>query len=217
MNKLFSFLFFLLSCSAIPTRYDAANYTPFQDDELAFRYRPFLKESADDRPEKLLYRASKDSEGMIYLAYHFIWSGEENTSTGFMPFLSRNIYTGGLSLQASLYGKGDIELIALKISPDGQILELNYETADQYSASDFSVKHKTIVEKETLQLPLQFEVISWNHLFKRIDTSGDKFSLKPEYFSEDLWQEYEMVKPKETFYSRHRAHKLYERQSVGSK
>ncbi|MEM7180709.1 MAG: hypothetical protein AAF518_07340 [Spirochaetota bacterium] len=219
MKGLCAVLVFLFCqfCSSIPTKKDVPGFSPIRDDSFAEKYRPFLL-LADKEipPEKLLYRASKDAQGNIHLAYHFVWAKEENTHSGFYPFLSRNLYTGGLSLQKVLFGKEDVELISLVMSPTREILQVTYEIPENYSPSDFSVKHRTVTEKDNLSFPLVFQVISWNHLVKRIPSPAKKqlFSLPVRYFDRELWREYSMVKDSESTFNRHRAHRLYEREGA---
>jgi len=110
-----------------------------------------------------------------------------------------------------MFGKGDVENIVLKIDRAGHPVEMVYETAENYSVKNFSVKHKRII------LPLSdgkipvLKVISWNHLFT---VSGEFTStspaVKPEYFTDELWQEYEMTKYPPTRILKNRAHEKWE-------
>jgi hypothetical protein len=66
---------------------------------------------------------------------------------------------------------------------------------------------------------LVFDVISWNHLFalapdNDITATANLISLEPAYFTEELWQNYTMVKKQEKILSRNRAHQDYEREFV---
>ncbi len=190
------------------------NFQPIRDDVLAQKYRPYLLSSPHGKPLALYYRASR-SDGKVYITYHFLWEKEENPAPGFKPWLSRQLYTGGLALQRRIFGKGDIEMVSLVIDPAGQVESVEYETAENHSPEDFSVRHKTVQTRA--QPPLVFSVISWNHLFSLESSPPDPsqwIDLDSEYFTRDLWEEYEMVKPKETLLKRSRAHQPYERQPV---
>lgn len=225
-----------------------AEFEPIKDDALAARHAPLLIPSAAyGDPIALYYRASKDRAGHTYLTYHFVWAAEENQAGGCLPMLSRNLYTGGVGLQQSMFGPGDIELVTMRINPRGQIDRLGYETAENYDPSSFGVKHLRINISANpgteLRGPFVFEVISWNHLFAlrselsnaeadpnsvplRIKTEErdenpvvgvntmPPLRLQPEYFREELWSHYGMVKVEERFFSRSRAHELHEREAV---
>jgi hypothetical protein len=209
-------IFFILGCSSPPKKENpdsVPDFTPLKDDFFATSYLPKLmknKEFGD--PEAILYRLSLNRDGNKYITYHFVWEKEENTTSGFLPFLSRNIYTGGLSLQKSMFGKKDIELVSLIINPEGEIIQIEYETAENYDPKSFGVKHKHItIETRTREIPA-FKVISWNHLFDKIDTAteGEYISLNANYFTKALWEEYTMTKESPGFFSRNRAQKPYE-------
>ncbi len=144
-----------------------AGFLPIRDDALAARYQPIF-----DCPAQygailaLYYRAAKDEAGIIHIAYHPLWAKEENRAPGFGAFLSRYLYTGGLSLQHLMFGPGDIEAIGLAIDPaSGAIIQIDYETAAHYDASKFSVTHEIVSQKGAFAAPLRFSVVSWNHLF----------------------------------------------------
>jgi len=195
------------------------DFTPVKDDELAKRYAPILESGSEHGdPYGLYYRASKDSEGNTLITYHYFWEKEENTGSGVGPFFSRNIYTGGLKLQKSMFGKGDIELVSLIIDKAGKIQQVEYETAENYDPNKFGVKHKHMERKGIHKEPVLFKVISWNHLFDYIaDNSGNASNtirLTPVYFNQQLWEEFGMVKEKESFFSRSRAHKPYEKEFI---
>jgi hypothetical protein len=194
-------------------------FTPIKDDEFAKKYAPLLEPGSEHgEPFGLYYRASKDEAGNTYITYHYFWEKEENTGSGIGPFFSRNIYTGGLKLQKSMFGKGDIELVSFVIDPAGKIQQVEYETAENYDPGKFGVKHKHIERKEIHKEPILFKVISWNHLFNFVQdnasNSVNPIRLTPIYFNQALWEEYGMVKEKESFFSRSRAHKPYEREFV---
>ena len=220
---LFIISFFLFSCSETekPEHYISAdvveNFYPIKDDTLAEKYAPLLEAGSKyGDPYALYYRASIDNEENRHITYHYAWEKEENSGSGIGPFLSRNIYTGGLKLQKVLFGKGDVELVSFIIDPSGKIVQVEYETAENYDPKKFAVTHLHIVRDEFHQEPVLFKVISWNHLFNYVKDnashSENTIKLKPQYFTEKLWREYEMVKEKETFFSRSRAHKEYERE-----
>lgn len=199
------------------------NFTPIKDDELAKRYAPLLiSRSEHGDPFGLYYRASKDVEGNTYITYHYFWEKEENAfGTGVGPFFSRNIYTGGLKLQKTMFGKGDIELVSFIIDPSGKIQHVEYETAENYDPNKFGVKHKHIERNGFHKEPLLFKVMSWNHLFNYVqdnasnaNNSTNVIRLTPVYFNEKLWQEFEIVKEKESFFSRSRAYKEYEKEFI---
>lgn len=213
------FLFILVSCSSVQKvdpKADLVNgFIPIKNDELAKRYAPLLKAgSIHGDPFALYYRASKDEAGNIHITYHFAWEKEENTTSGIGPFFSRNIYTGGLKLQKTMFGKGDLEMVSLIIDSNGIIQKVEYEIAEDYDPNKFGVKHKHVIRTEPHKELLAFEVMSWNHLFQYL---GDKYEysqgfvqLTPTYFTQSLWEEYTMIKEKEGFFSRNRAHKPYE-------
>lgn len=210
-------LFISCSSSEKKTFPELENYTPIEDDSLAKKFLPIILDSKEfGNPIQVLYRASKNDSGRIFLTYHFVWEKEENTESGFYPFLSRNIYTGGLSLQKTMFGKNDIELISFEIEKD-KIMSLEFETAENYDPKKFGVKHKHIKLIEEIKTPICFKIMSWNHLFE--DKPNFSCSEKPKllevnYFTEKLWNEYTMSKDKESFFSRNRAFKLYEREFV---
>jgi hypothetical protein len=196
-------------------------FVPLRDDALAERFRPVF-----DCPQEfgpilaVYYRAAKDASGNIYIAYHPVWERERNDAAGLTPFLSRNLYTGGLSLQRAMFGKGDIESVALCIDPSGgSVTEIDYETAKDYKASDFSVNHQKVVEKGPFSPPLRFRVMSWNHLFSLEEDSPAALERPDEgvalsYFTPKLWKEYEMWKNPQTRLKKDRAHFIWERGAV---
>ena len=104
--------------------------------------------------------------------------------------------------------------VSFVIDSYGRIGQVEYETAEDYDPSKFGVKHKTILRKEQHKEPVVFKVMSWNHLFDYVgdnaSNSSDYIRITPVYFTQKLWEEYEMVKEKESFFSRSRAHKPYE-------
>lgn len=213
---LFSVAFYL----NFPVRYNQNEvqlFEPIEDLALAEKFKPVVvKSSMYGDPVKLYYRASRDPAGNIYLGYHFLWEKEENNASGLKPFLSRWLYTGGLSLQKFMFGPADIEAVFLTISSDHRPLTLEYETPGNYSDQNFSVEHRKAMRVAPLPEKLVFRTVSWNHLFVLEDkpVKEDTISLPVEYFSEDLWQKYKMVKKVEKRINRSRAHKEFERESV---
>jgi len=199
---------------------DVPGFVPIKDDALASRYAPrLLLNDRYGNPQEMLYRASKDDAGNIHITYHPIWAKEENTGSGWKPFLSRWLYTGGLRLQRVMFGVKDIEGVSLVITPKGEVVRALYETADQYSDSDFGVKHKPVVIDGKVNSRLVFEVMSWNHLFRLVEQDeaslkGKLVALEPHYFTQALWLEYTMVKAEEKTLSKNRAHQVYEREFV---
>lgn len=199
----------------------AEGFKPLRDDALAQRFAPrFISGIENGLPAECYYRASVDEKGNIYIAYHPVWTYERNENSGFMPLLSRVLYTGGLKLQKVMFGKGDVEVVGITLNRQKKIVELRYETADRYEPTDFSVTHKDIVLTEGMEPPLCFRVISWNHLFdfvpakKIAGESGASIQPKAEYFAAALWRDYEMVKIKETNIKKSRAHFIWEREGV---
>ncbi|HOR49399.1 MAG TPA: hypothetical protein PLS97_08765 [Rectinema sp.] len=143
-------------------------YAPLRDDELAAHFKPVFDCPTEFGPIlAVYYRAAIDDSGIIHIAYHPLWERERNNAKGIGPFLSRILYTGGLSLQGLMFGPGDIEAVALAIDPVGwKVVEIDYETAADYNPSAFSVKHKAVSLTGSFALPIRFKVISWNHLFE---------------------------------------------------
>jgi len=194
---------------------------PIRDDALAARYLPrFSSPPGFGLIRSVYYRASTDKDGFIRIAYHPVWALERNDAPGLAPFLSRILYTGGLSLQRLAYGMEDIECIGLTVDPSNQaIVELEYETAEGYSSSNFDVQHGTVVEKGPFALPLRFRVISWNHLFA-LEGGASAAYVSPEppaglsYFSPELWSRYSMTKGRETPVRKDRAHFAWELEAV---
>lgn len=186
---------------------EAPGFTPVRDDAAAVRYSPsILAGSPYGDPIAVYYRAAL-SEGKLHITYHYLWEKEENPHPGFLPFLNRILYTGGLGLQRTMFGPGDLEKVSVVVK-DGKIESAGFETADGYNPSGFGVAHKPLVVSA---MPSALAVMSWNHLFEAAASAGAAVPLKPEYFSEEKWAYYEMVKLKESFFSRSRAHEPYER------
>ncbi len=217
-------LFYLSQRTVRENAADAPGYAPLRDDALAAAHAPRLLAPrgpefgpAPADPEALYYRASRDDQGRLHLAYFFAWPYERNESPGLAPWLNRMLYTGGLSLQRVLFGPGDVEVVSLVIRPDGRVESVEYEIAENYDPARFGVKHKAVTETENLAGELYFRVASWNHLFVRVRTPAPDdraLALKPQYFTEELWERYRMFKARETALSRNRAHPLFAREAA---
>ena len=195
-----------------------SGYTFLRDDMLAAACEPVF-----DCPQEfgpilaVYYRAARDKSGVTYIAYHPVWAREWNETKAFGPFLSRFLYTGGLSLQRVMYGIGDIESVGLSIdTASGKPIGVDYETAAEYDPSSFSVKHLKVSKKGPFSLPLHFRVVSWNHLFT-LDEEARASPGKPDpriplsYFTPELWAKYAMWKNPETLLYKNRAHFIWER------
>lgn len=189
---------------------DAPGFAPVRDDALAKRYMPLIESgSSYGDPVAVYYRAAVEGP-RTHITYHYVWEKEENLNPGFLPFLNRTIYTGGLRLQRKMFGPADIEKVSLVIR-DGRVERAIFETAADYNPSAFGVSHKRI---ELDAVPAGFRVMSWNHLFEPVNTVTRPVAVEASYFTEDKWSEYEMVKLRETFLSRSRAHEPYERRAA---
>lgn len=200
---------------------DIPGFTPIKNDILADKYCPYVISNSEyGFPYAVYYRASVDDKGNTYIAYHYFWEREVNNTKGFVPWLSRNIYTGGLKLQKIMFGKHDIEVIGLVIDKKNKITKVIYESPENYNPNDFSVKHKTNEITQNIILPLRFKVGSWNHLFQHVDRNynlqkGEKeVYIKPQYFTQPLWDEFTMFKKEETALKQNRAHYPWEREFI---
>jgi hypothetical protein len=208
-------------CPVGPRQIQPAGMTPIRDDELAERYLPRFSSPPEFGPIlAVYYRAATDENGFIRIAYHPVWGRERNDAPGLAPFLSRILYTGGLSLQRLAYGLGDIECIGLTVDPSSlAVVGLEYETAEGYSSSDFDVRHAMITAKGPFSPPLRFRVVSWNHLFTLEDGVSADYGSRDlatglAYFSSALWSRYSMTKGRETFVKKDRAHFAWELQAA---
>ena len=216
----------LLACAVvlIPTggkEVPPAGYTPIRDDALAAAYLPGFDCPSEFGPiPAVYYRASRDASGLLYIAYHPVWAREWNDAKAWGPALSRILYTGGLSLQRAMYGKGDIESVGLMIDQaKREILEVDFETAANYNPSSFGVSHLKVVRKGPFAQPLRFKVVSWNHLFTLEEGGGvapaAAMATPPlSYFTPELWNGYAMWKNPETLLRKDRAHFAWERGSA---
>jgi hypothetical protein len=193
------------------------NYEPIQDETLAKTFAPqfYVRDKRIGFPIKLYYRMSRDLDGLTHIAYHPVWNHEQNFFPGIFPWLSRNLYTGGLSLQRIMFGKGDVESLYLTINKDRKIIKIVYERPSNYTGNHFKVKHTKIKEVvQELDPPLYFEVLSWNHLFNRVKKEGNlpAIQLSPQYFTKKLWEDYRMLKNPQTPLFKNRAHFGFERE-----
>ena len=191
-------------------------FTPVKDDEAAGNYAPsLLSNDAFGFPQKCYYRAARDGSGNLHIAYHPVWENERNDSDGIMPFLSRMFYTGGLKIQHIMFGKGDVEVIAVTVNRRGIGTAVEYERPKNYSPAAFTVQHEKVVLSGTFATIPAFRVSSWNHLFEKADgpprTGERAWQCQPEYFTDALWEEYTMVRLKETRLRKSRAHFDWER------
>lgn len=200
-----------------------SGYLAFRDDALAARYCPVFDCPKEYGPLlAVYYRAARSAgDGLVHIAYHPVWTRELNAAPGLKPFLNRWLYTGGLSLQRAMYGKGDIEAVGIVVDPaSGSILEIRYETARDYSPSDFSVSHRLVVETDPGPGRLRLAVMSWNHLFRLEGAASEEEARRQasgaalSYFSERLWRAYSMRKNPETLLRKNRAHFPWERSAV---
>ncbi|HEY9053309.1 MAG TPA: hypothetical protein VIO60_00680 [Rectinemataceae bacterium] len=138
-----------------------------------------------------------------------------------MAFLSRILYTGGLSLQRIMFGVKDIESVEIVLDSERERgVKVAYETAQDYDPRAFGVKHVLRRVSGPFDLPIRFDVVSWNHLFElaadRGGASGGPVPerLAPEYFTPDLWNYFGMQKNPETALKKDRAHFEWERHAA---
>ncbi len=200
---------------------EAPGFVPVDEPALATRFVPEVWSGEFESPTRLLYRMARDERGRVHIVYHFVWPGERNPGPGWGPRLSRWVYTGGLGLQRIMFGKGDIELVVVVVGPDGRLEELLFETAEAYDPRAFGVRHRDVrLRGPAASAPgFALRVMSWNHLFEPLARAGaaprgSRVTLAPEYFTNELWEEYTMFRQKETFFRRSRAHEPFERKGV---
>jgi len=194
-------------------KYEGKEVKTMENQELAEKYCPVIVqgEGIKPEPEAIFYRMAEE-DGHILIAYHIVWAYEKDSGRGFWKVWNRLFYTGGLHLQKVIFGPGDVEAIELKIDKkSGRIIRIRYETARVRKSG--KIKHiPLVVEQDQIPpaLPLYFEVISWNHLFKLIDPGQAKgkkiYQLKPKYFTDQLWEHYRMTKKHQGPLSQDRAH-----------
>jgi len=200
----------------------APDFTPVKDDVAAGDYAPsLLSNDTFGFPQKCYYRAARDGSGNLHIAYHPVWEYERNDSGGLMPLLSRMFYTGGLRIQRVMFGKGDVEVISVTVDRHGVGTAIEYERPKNYNPSTFTVSHEKVALQSTFATTPPFRVASWNHLFENTDgadaaprTGERAWRCTPEYFTDALWEEYTMVRLKETRLRKSRAHLAWERTSA---
>lgn len=201
---------------------NVSSWKAFKDDALAEQFLPVLyADLSYGLPTDVFYRAAKEGNGTLHFAYHYVWDREVNKNSGFYPFLSRSVYTGGLKIQKMMFGKGDVEVIEVVVSPEGTVKELHYEKAQNYDPTAFAVSH-VWVKKNMPNLDEDcLYVMSWNHLFElekkdvlEANAQFVKTQNTLQYFSNRLWKEYEMFKHTTTRLKKNRAHFDYERIGV---
>jgi hypothetical protein len=177
-----------------------------RDDALAAKFAPPI--SCPERfgaIERVLYRAARGPDGSIRIAYHYVWDHEENPAGTFGAFLSRMLYTGGLSLQRLMFGPGDVEAIGVELSPSLEPVSISYEEAEGYDEAAMTVRHRKVIDAPWPESGASFEVASWNHLFSLSEGIVSE-APAPEYFDAGEWARYGMTKAPPTFVFRHRAH-----------
>ena len=188
-------------------------FTPMRDDALATRFAPVIRPHVlYGKPERLLYRMGKSATGEISIAYHPLYSDERNPHSGFGAAMSRAIYTGGLRIKDIMFGPADIELIEIVLDLNRTAVKIAYEDADRYNPKSFSVRHlpRSFINPPR---PFCFATVSWNHMFALEPPArcSQRDALTPEYFSEEAWQHYKMIKKTEAMLRRNRRHRPYER------
>ena len=187
--------------------------------EAVMRFAPVIVQRPEipAAPEAMLYRAATSGDGrLLLIAYHVVWPYEQDPRPGFWPAVTRAVYTGGLRLQSVIYGPGDVEVIELEVDLETmKLLRVSYETAD-YDARGGVIHVQVVKEGDKLpdQLPLYFEVVSWNHLFELRERppAPDQpvHRLEPRPFTEELWVYYRMSKSVRTPLSRDRDQRAWE-------
>ncbi|MBP7586289.1 MAG: hypothetical protein KBA61_19765 [Spirochaetes bacterium] len=219
---MFGAIYLYLTATVNMLSTEAPGFTPLRDDAAAVRYAPTLiSNDAYGFPLKCYYRAARDAAGNVHIAYHPVWERERNDAGGLMPFLSRMLYTGGLGIQRIMFGKGDVEVIAVRGDPRGKLAWIHYERPKEYNPSTFTVKHEKVALEGAFPETPAFRVASWNHLFEKAgvaDTApraGERaWKCEPEYFTGALWDEYTMFRARETRLRKNRAHFEWERMSA---
>lgn len=213
---LFAALTFLVLAPRGEAQAFPAGWTPIRDDARAASLLPGLRSAAGEAPFAVKYRAARGPDGRLYFGYHFIWAREENPARGLGPALSRALYTGGLSLQRLMFGKGDVELVVVEADEEGRALAFSFEEAKDYDPASFSVTHspaRGLVEGGGRAL---LEVMSWNHLFRALP-KGSAVDADPPlgYFDEAAWRVYSMSKERPSFLRRNRALAPWELETAG--
>lgn len=182
-------------------------WEPLRDDALARAHLPGLRSpAAYGSPIAVKYRAARRPDGSVFIGYHFIWEREENPASGLGPALSRALYTGGLSLQRYMFGKGDVELVVVELEADGRARAFSYEEAAGYDPSSFAVTHAPARRELAPGERALLEIMSWNHLFRALPTGSPVDTDPPlSYFEEESWRAYGMHKARPSFLRRDRA------------
>lgn len=195
------------------TDFSTGGFNPIRDDALAARYAPvILRHELYGAPSRLLYRMAKNPAGEIHIAYHPFYAREENPHEGFGAFMSRLFYTGGYGLKDRMFGPADIELIEVVLNTAGKPALIAFEDVKNYNPKNFAVQHYAVSVQNPLP-PFCFEIKSWNHLVgqRPADLCKTTRALTPEYFAEDEWLKFKMVKKSEAILRRNRLHRQYER------
>jgi len=214
----FLFALFILFRPLKDTPLDTSDFKPISDPALARKFAPkFIAHSEYGKPEKILFRMALAANGQTHIAYHPWYATEFNPHAGFMPLLSRILYTGGLGIKDTMFGPNDIELIEIILDSAGNPIKLSYESAMKYRKTAFGVTHKAV--EETLNGKPQnycFKVTTWNHMVDHVGSSA--CNAQPEiplaYFTNAEWEASRMVKRSEAILRRNRAHRVYERLGV---
>lgn len=195
------------------TDMSTGGFTPIRDNALAARFAPvILNHELYGAPSRLLYRMAKSPSGEIHIAYHPFFTHEENPHDGFGATLSRILYSGGYGLKNRLFGPADIELIEVVLDVAGKPRLISFEDVRNYNPTGFSVQHYAVSVQNPLP-PFCFEIKTWNHMVAQrpADLCKAAKALVPEYFSEDEWLRFRMVKKTEAILRRNRVHRQYER------
>ena len=183
---------------------------------MAEKYCPILiqADGIEPVPSHIYYRMAED-ENRILIACHIAWPYErDERSQGLAAAWNKLFYTGGLKLQTKIFGPEDIEAIEIVLDKTSRkIIRIRYESASHRS------QEKTGEEIANIEKPY-FEVTTWNHMFelKSPEQANGKriYQLKPEYFTDDLWDYYKIIKKRQTLFSQNRAHFEWE-QKPGSR
>lgn len=195
------------------TDFSTGGFIPIRDNALAARFAPvILRHELYGAPSRLLYRMAQNPAGEIHIAYHPFYATEENPHEGFGASLNRLIYTGAYGLKNRIFGPADIELIEVILDATGKPRLIVFEDVKDYNPKNFSVQHYAVSIQNPLP-PFCFEIKSWNHLvaLKPAADCQSAHPLVPEYFSEEEWLKFRMVKKSEAILRRNRAHRQYER------
>jgi len=181
-----------------------------QEDEIAQRFSPIIvqEKGIEPEPSAIYYRMAYQAE-KIFIAYHIVWAYEKGEGKGLEKLWNKLFYTGGLKLQKVIFGPGDVETIELVVDKEsGEIIRLRYEQAGHQGVE------KTAEDLKGIEKPY-LEVTTWNHMFELVspeESSGKRvYSLKPEYFTEELWSYYKITKKHKHLFSQPRAHFSWEK------